>query len=895
LIGGRGMTRRKSFSEIVFSSLLFILLIHPQAVIAQISDRELGRPDAHWESVSNFESMDHRVLTCMEFGDAVIVGGDFNAAGGVVLNHIGSWDGSEWHALGNGFNEPVRCLGIYQGQLIAGGDFTESGGRPISHVARWNGIDWEALGDGFDASPTCFAEWNDGLVAGGWFNTLDKWNGGGPYFSFAAWWDGSQWTEMGKEADFTALSAPPRDLVVYRGSLYAAGSFVPAIASTPTLFQPIARWTGSEWTPMGPRMIPNQSGRPAGTCFATFDSLLIVGGSFMSLESLDAKHIVAFDGSSWSALGEGRPEGVLDLQVHQGRLLAAGFQFSTVGQGVATWDGTSWSGLNPGAAVRSIASHDERLYASVGDGELEVWDGSQWFSIGPSSPSLSLIPDPIQSLVTYEDQVLLPIWYWDDPPRAPKEIDQYVRRAGPGRGLHSFHGELAWDYWSGYPTAIFKGSLIFGWNTWNGTSVGTVPNRPFGYPAALTSWGDSLIAATWPNCWSLSPELWTWDGQSWNPFADGLCPALTGAWEREGVIRVLSPYRNRLIAGGFFSFNDDMDRNLAAWNGTSWEPLGSCPDDMVTCLLEYEGDLIAAGFFGHMGDVAASHIARWDGTEWHPMGLGIDGPVYTLTIHNDRLIAGGLFQHADGCSTGSIAAWDGHGWIPLSTGVDGEVLAMASNNGTLWVGGEFSKAGGETSFHLAKWIEGPRTANFSSIIALRSRNRITLEASATYIPFDHQGFLIHRQAAGESQILITPTPITDDQFSVTDVAPPLGPVIYVISGISSTGLVTPYASTQVDADPTLRFALLPIRPNPFQANATITFHNAKTGAMHVAVYDLSGRRVAELVDQTLPPGSHSVTWNGRDASGRSVAAGTYFCRVNGPEGTLVERLVRSAQ
>jgi hypothetical protein len=38
-----------------------------------------------------------------------------------------------------------------------------------------------------------------------------------------------------------------------------------------------------------------------------------------------------------------------------------------------------------------------------------------------------------------------------------------------------------------------------------------------------------------------------------------------------------------------------------------------------------------------------------------------------------------------------------------------------------------------------------------------------------------------------------------------------------------------------------------------------------------------------------------VTWNGRDASGHSVAAGAYFCRVSGPEGTLVTRLVHSGQ
>jgi len=213
----------------------------------------------------------------------------------------------------------------------------------------------------------------------------------------------------------------------------------------------------------------------------------------------------------------------------------------------------------------------------------------------------------------------------------------------------------------------------------------------------------------------------------------------------------------------------------------------------------------------------------------------------------------------------------------------------------LWVGGEFSKAGGETSFHLAKWVEGPRAATFSNFTAQRTSGGVNIQVTADYIPFDHHGFLVYRRAQGEPDILLTSTPIKSEELAFTDVSPPLGPLTYVVSGISSTGAVTQYASTEVAADPALRFALLPIRPNPFQANAIITFQNATTGLMRVAVFDLRGRLVSELLNETMPPGAHSVTWNGRDASGRSVAAGTYFCRVTGPEGTRVERLVRSSQ
>jgi hypothetical protein len=892
--------------KFLFKSVITISIYCTSAVavappsVAQSIGRELERPPAHWESVSSVESMDHRVLACMEFGNALIVGGEFNGASGLVLNHIASWDGNQWRPLGEGLDFSVRCLGTYQGRLIAGGDFTASGKRAMSRVAMWNGIEWQPLGDGLDASPTSFVEWNGKLVAGGWFTHSGNDSGFVSELPFAAMWDGREWTSLGQTFDFTALSAPPRDLVVYQGSLYAAGSFTPPTSGTTPLSQPIAAWTESGWIPMGPHMLPDiysGQGRPAATCFALLDSLLVVGGDFRRLDSLNANGVVAFDGHSWTPLGGGFPIGVWDLEVHEGSLFACGIKLTQIGECVATWDGVAWRGLNIGTTVRALASRNGLLYAAGGSesGEIESWNGTEWLVLGPANPHFSKVPYPVQSLVTYQSQVVLlpwPTWGWNPEPYVPPSVDQIIHHDSQGLGLHEFHGQPVWDYWIPYPSAIFHGTLITGWNTWDGVSAGKLANPPFWYPAALTSWGDSLIAATWPNCGPSSPELWAWNGQSWSPFADGLCPTQIGEWGAS-TIRVLSPYRNRLIAGGFFSYNDDRANNLAAWNGTGWGPLGDSPNDMVTCLLEYHGDLIAAGFFDHIGSVEASHIARWDGTQWHTFGLGTDGPIYTLAIHNDRVIAGGFFEHAGGLDAGSIAAWDGQGWVPMSTGVDGEVLTMASNQGTLWVGGEFSKAGGLTSFHLAKWVEGPREADFSNFTAQRNGGRAIIQVSASYLPFDHQGFLIYRQPLGEPKVLLTPNRISSDEFSIIDPSPPLGPVTYVIAGVASTGAVTPYASTEIEADPTLRFALLPVRPNPFSAQTTITFHNAKAGQIRVAVFDLRGRLVSDLLDDTLPPGAHTVAWNGRDTSGRSVAAGTYFCRVSGPEGARVERLVRS--
>ena len=74
-------------------------------------------------------------------------------------------------------------------------------------------------------------------------------------------------------------------------------------------------------------------------------------------------------------------------------------------------------------------------------------------------------------------------------------------------------------------------------------------------------------------------------------------------------------------------------------------------------------------------------------------------------------------------------------------------------------------------------------------------------------------------------------------------------------------------------------ALLQNSPNPFGPSTEIAFSLARPGRVAVAVYDVSGRRVASLKDGEAEAGSFRLVWDGRDESGRDVAAGTYFVRM----------------
>ena len=118
-----------------------------------------------------------------------------------------------------------------------------------------------------------------------------------------------------------------------------------------------------------------------------------------------------------------------------------------------------------------------------------------------------------------------------------------------------------------------------------------------------------------------------------------------------------------LVVGGSFEFAGDVvTNNIAAWDGSSWQPLGSGlrgTHAHVYALTVYNGDLIAAGAFSKAGDVRANNIARWDGSEWQALGGDVYGAVYALAIYNGELIAGGSFGWAGGVSASRIARWNG--------------------------------------------------------------------------------------------------------------------------------------------------------------------------------------------------------------------------------------------
>ncbi len=68
-------------------------------------------------------------------------------------------------------------------------------------------------------------------------------------------------------------------------------------------------------------------------------------------------------------------------------------------------------------------------------------------------------------------------------------------------------------------------------------------------------------------------------------------------------------------------------------------------------------------------------------------------------------------------------------------------------------------------------------------------------------------------------------------------------------------------------------------PNPFNPSTTIKFTLHKSGMVKLVVYDMLGREVKTLVNGKKMAGEYQVTWDGVDNSGKKVASGLYYYRL----------------
>ena len=83
-------------------------------------------------------------------------------------------------------------------------------------------------------------------------------------------------------------------------------------------------------------------------------------------------------------------------------------------------------------------------------------------------------------------------------------------------------------------------------------------------------------------------------------------------------------------------------------------------------------------------------------------------------------------------------------------------------------------------------------------------------------------------------------------------------------------------------------------PNPFNPTTTISYQLSAGKDKYfvtLKIYDALGRLVKVLVEGQQAPGIHQISWDGTDASGRSVASGIYFYTIQAGDFRMTKKMV----
>jgi hypothetical protein len=90
----------------------------------------------------------------------------------------------------------------------------------------------------------------------------------------------------------------------------------------------------------------------------------------------------------------------------------------------------------------------------------------------------------------------------------------------------------------------------------------------------------------------------------------------------------------------------------------------------------------------------------------------------------------------------------------------------------------------------------------------------------------------------------------------------------------------------------ISFSLGNCWPNPFNPMTTIQYDLPQASRVNLRIYDMAGHLVKTLVNGDMVEAGHKeIVWRGRDGSGRQVASGTYFYRLEAGQYSETKRMV----
>lgn len=320
-------------------------------------------------------------------------------------------------------------------------------------------------------------------------------------------------------------------------------------------------------------------------------------------------------------------------------------------------------------------------------------------------------------------------------------------------------------------------------------------------------------------------------------------PATPGV---DGNVQAMAARGDRLYVGGWFAQLGDSSRcNIGALDTrtsavAAWNP-GASAD---VCALAVAGRAVyAGGLFYRAGGGGSGLIARGRGAafdagngELLPWDPQADEWIWTVLPDDERVYVGGAFHHLHGQPRYALGATDPESgapadWAPPLTNYDDYPLvrAVAVHGDGVWVGGRFQMLGGEWRYHLGAVDAGTGAATPWDPDLLGTPRALAVRGNMLYVGG------AFTEAGGYPVGCFCAIRLPAD-----------GP--HRRPGRARAAQERPAASLA-----------LTCAPNPVRTCARLRFALPEGGPVTLGVYDLAGRCVASVLDGTcLPAGRHDL-------------------------------------
>jgi hypothetical protein len=189
---------------------------------------------------------------------------------------------------------------------------------------------------------------------------------------------------------------------------------------------------------------------------------------------------------------------------------------------------------------------------------------------------------------------------------------------------------------------------------------------------------------------------------------------------------------------------------------------------------------------------------------------------------------------------------------------------------------------------------GTVPVELTSFTATSSTNSATL-AWKTATETNNYGFNIERRLVGKTVngkwekvgfVAGNGTSSSAHSYSYTDASVASGTYAYRLKQIDNSGTYKYSSEAEVTINVPTCYALGQNYPNPFNPATVISYQLPVSGSVSLKVYDVIGREVATLVNETKEAGSYQVIFNAS-----KLASGVYFYKLTAGSYASVKKLM----